>query len=247
MSQISTNMKVEYFDAVVVDIQDESPAVKRFYFKMPAIMEFRFKAGQFVMLDLPIEAKFTNRSYSIASAPSTDNIFELCIVLKEDGVGTPYLWQNIRVGSIVKCSAPLGKFTLPETIETPLCFIGTGTGIAPLRSMIYDIYNRGVTHQEMYLVFGNRLVQDVLYRKEFEELAAQHPEFKFLPVLSRETPNTWQGLNGYVHPIYMDIIGGQKVPMVFYLCGWSNMVREARDKLRELGYDKTNLKFELYD
>ena len=45
----------------------------------------------------------------------------------------------------------------------------------------------------------------------------------------------------------MDIIGGQKVPMVFYLCGWSNMVREARDKLRELGYDKTQLKFELYD
>ncbi|MBL0339451.1 MAG: hypothetical protein IPP71_00110 [Bacteroidetes bacterium] len=68
--------------------------VKRFFIQMPETMNFSFKAGQFIMLDLPIQSKYTNRSYSIASAPSSDNIFELCIVLKPTGLGTPYKWEN---------------------------------------------------------------------------------------------------------------------------------------------------------
>ncbi|MBK6641668.1 MAG: hypothetical protein IPG39_10725 [Bacteroidetes bacterium] len=73
-------MAYEFHDATVVDIIDETDMVKRFYIKMPNHMQFTFKAGQFIMLDLPIDSKYTNRSYSIASAPSTDNIlsYALC-------------------------------------------------------------------------------------------------------------------------------------------------------------------------
>src|SRR5688572_24819012 len=116
-------MKIEYHDTEVIDIIDETPVVKRYFFKFPDHIEFRFKAGQFVMLDLPIDAKFTNRSYSIASAPTEDNIFELCIVLKPDGKGTPYLFENVHAGSKVKCTLPLGKFFLPAELDTDLCFI----------------------------------------------------------------------------------------------------------------------------
>jgi len=120
-------MAYQYTPATVVDIQDETDVVKRFYIKMPDDMEFRFRAGQFIMLDLPIDSKYTNRSYSIASAPSTDNIFELCIVLNPKGMGTPYLFEKINIGSTLMVSKVLGKFVLPETIETDICFICTGT------------------------------------------------------------------------------------------------------------------------
>jgi CDP-4-dehydro-6-deoxyglucose reductase len=239
-------MAVQYHDAEIIDIIDESPIVKRYYFKMPESLGFTFKAGQFVMLDLPIEAKFTNRSYSIASAPNNEGTFELCIVLKEDGMGTPYLWKNIEVGTKVKTAGPFGKFVLHDEINTDLCFIATGTGIAPLRSMLLDIYEKNIPHKDIYMIFGNRKEQDILYRAEMEALQAKHPEFKFIPVLSRPD-DTWKGATGYVHPYYMDYLGNEKKEVVFYICGWSSMVREARDKLKEIGYSKLELKFELYD
>ena len=116
-------MAYEFYDATIIDIIDENDVVKRFFIKVPEERPFSFKAGQFVMVDLPIDSKFTNRSYSIASAPSNDNIFELCIVLNPKGLGTPYMWENYKVGTTVKLSRVLGKFQVQEPIETDLCFI----------------------------------------------------------------------------------------------------------------------------
>ncbi len=82
-------MAYEFHDATIIDIIDETDVVKRFFIKVPDDRPFSFKAGQFIMFDLPIEAKYTNRSYSIASAPSDDNTFELCIVLNPKGLCTP--------------------------------------------------------------------------------------------------------------------------------------------------------------
>ena len=65
-------MAYQFFDCKMVDIKDENDVVKRFFIKVPDEIPFKHKAGQFIMLDLPIESKVTNRSYSIASAPSDD-------------------------------------------------------------------------------------------------------------------------------------------------------------------------------
>ena len=239
-------MAYTYHDATIIRIQNENDSVRRFTFKMPDSVDFRFKAGQFVMLDLPIAAKFTNRSYSIASPPSEDNTFELCIVLKPDGLGTPYLWNHVKEGDVIKCSDALGKFVLPENIDMELCFICTGTGIAPFRSMLLDIFNKNIPHKELYMIFGNRWIKDILYEKEMRELEVLHPEFHFIPVLSRETAETWNGETGYVHHVYDKLFADNR-KAYFYLCGWSAMVKEARDRLKERGYQRTELKFELFD
>jgi ferredoxin-NADP reductase len=238
-------MAYEFNDATIVKIEDESDIVKRYYIKVPDHIPFSFKAGQFVMLDLPIDAKYTNRSYSIASAPSTDNIFELCIVLKSDGLGTNYMWKNYEVGTTVKISRVLGKFGILEPIDTDICFICTGTGIAPLRSQVLDIYNRKLPYQNIYMVFGNRWEKDIIYRKEMEALEQSMPRFKFIPVLSRENPG-WTGATGYVHQVYEKIFADQR-PAKFYICGWASMLREARQRLEAMGYDKKSIRFESYD
>lgn len=238
-------MGYEFTDATIIKITDENEVVKRFFIKMPDTMQFSFKAGQFIMLDLPLDSKYTNRSYSIASAPSNDNIFELCIVLNPKGMGTPYMWENFREGSIVKVSRVLGKFVLPDPIDTDICFICTGTGIAPLRAQLIDIINKNLPHKNLYMVFGNRWTKDIIYRKEMEDLEAKYPEFKFIPVLSRDNDG-WTGRKGYVHPVYEEIFADKR-PAKFYLCGWSDMLKEARTRLEAMGYDKKSIKFELYD
>jgi len=238
-------MPYEFSDATIVKILDETDVVKRYFIKMPETAPFSFKAGQFIMIDLPLDSKYTNRSYSIASAPSDDHTFELCIVLNPGGLGTPYMWENFREGTVIKVSKVLGKFQLPDPIDTDICFICTGTGIAPLRSQLVDIFNKNIPHKNLYMVFGNRWEKDILYRKEMEEIEKQHPEFKFIPVLSRDNAG-WNGKKGYVHQIYEEIFSDKR-PAKFFICGWADMLKEARQRLEAMGYDKKAIKFESYD
>ncbi len=238
-------MSYKYFPCVITDIVTETDLVKRFFFKVPDEVPFTFKPGQFIMLNLPIESKYTNRSYSIASPPLKDNTFELAIVLNPKGLGTPFLWENTNKGATIEVSKPLGKFTLQQPIEEDLCFIGTGTGIAPLRSMILHIINNNIPYKNIYLIFGNRWEKDILYRKELDELASNNPDFHFIPVLSRDNPG-WSGKKGYVHAVYEELFADKR-SATFYLCGWRDMLHDARKKIEEMGYDKKKIKFESYD
>lgn len=238
-------MKYSYYPCHVTSIIDVTETVKRFFFKIDTEINFSFKPGQFIMFDLPISSKYTNRSYSIASPPSLDNTFELVIVLNPKGLGTPYLWEHVSVGSKLMVSKPLGKFVLNEPIVEDICFIGTGTGIAPLRSMILHIFNNSIAHKNIYLVFGNRWEKDILYREEMEAIASAHKNFSFIPVLSRDNSG-WTGKKGYVHSVYEELFKDKR-DATFYLCGWRDMLHDARKKLEALGYDKKKIKFESYD
>jgi ferredoxin-NADP reductase len=238
-------MAYQFTDATIVNIIDENDIVKRYFIKVPDEVPFTFKAGQFIMLDLPLDSKYTNRSYSIASPPTNDNIFELCIVINPNGLGTPYMFENYKVGSTVKISRVLGKFYLPDPIEHDICFICTGTGIAPLRSQLLDIVNKNIPHKNIYMVFGNRWEKDIIYRKEMEDIQQSMPEFQFHPVLSRQNDG-WTGKTGYVHAVYEEIFKDKR-PAYFYICGWADMLHEARKRLADLGYDKKFIKFESYD
>jgi phenol/toluene 2-monooxygenase (NADH) P5/A5 len=238
-------MAYQYYDCSVTKITDETEHVKRFYIQKPREIPFDFKAGQFVMLDLPIGSKVTNRSYSIASPPGPEESFELVISRNPVGVGTTYLFNEVKEGSVLKVSKTLGKFILPGSLDRDTCFLCTGTGIAPFRAQLYDIFNKGIPHKNLYMVFGNRWTKDILYREEFEKLAKSHPEFNFIPVLSRDNPE-WTGRKGYVHPVYEEIFADRR-PAYFYLCGWADMLKEARQRLEVMGYDRKDIRFESYD
>jgi ferredoxin-NADP reductase len=233
----------QYFECHVTDVIEATERTKRFLFQFPDEIDFTFRPGQFVMLDLPIASKVTNRAYSIASAPDGNN-FELVISKKPAGLGTNYLFHNVKKGSILKVTKALGKFSLPAPIERDICFICTGTGVAPFRSMLHHIYEKDIPHRKIYLVFGNRWAADILYRNEFEEVEKKHPDFKFIPVLSRETE--WTGRKGYVHQVYEELFADKR-PAWFYVCGWEEMTKDARIRIAEMGYDKKFIRFEVYD
>lgn len=201
-----------------------------------------FVPGQFVMLDLPIEGEFSTRSYSIASAPNRESWIELCIVLKPDGAGTPYLFEDVNRGSVLKVSEPQGRFVLEEGTE-PVCLICTGTGVAPFRSFIQHLEKQGLS-REVHLIFGNRTETDILYESEWTSLV-KAGRLHFYPVLSRSSAE-WAGVKGYVHEVYPALAEAHP-DWTFYLCGWSTMVKEAKNNLKALGFSRKQLKFELYD
>ena len=241
-------MPYHFYDSEVIDIIDVNPLVKRFFFRIPEVDKFNFGAGQFVMLDLPIESKIKTRSYSIASAPEGTNVIELVISLNEQGLGTPYLFSQVKKGAHLPLSQPAGKFMQPpaSNLETDICMVCTGTGIAPFRAYVKDIVNRNVQHKNIDLIFGSRYEKDLLYREEMENLAKTLPGFRYSAVLSREQSTSWTGEKGYVHNVYEKLYADKR-PAMFYLCGWKVMIKEARDRIINMGYDKKQVKFELYD
>jgi ferredoxin-NADP reductase len=241
---------------LVIRIENETANTRRYWIQVPELAEFDFEPGQFVTLDLPIHEKLNKRwrSYSIASWPDGTNIFELVIVLMDGGLGTTYLFNEIQVGSELTFRGPQGVFTLPDPIDRDLFFICTGTGIAPFRSMAHHILNHNIPHNNIYLIFGCRKLSDALYQQELKELAEKVTSFQYIPTFSREEPENYNHLirTGYVHSVYEEIIkGGNGVPAPvkpasFYLCGWKNMIDEAKQRIQALGYDRKSIHQELY-
>ena len=236
-------------DAVVTKIIQETTTTKRFWLALSTGIVFDFTPGQFVTLDLPIHEQKNKRwrSYSIASAPNGTNEFELVIVHLDGGAGTTYLFNEVTVGTVIKLRGPQGVFVLPQAIETDLYFICTGTGVAPFRSMILDMHQKKTPHQNIHLLFGCRQYTDCLYGHEFKALEAVEANFYYHPSFSRETEIREGARQGYVHATYKKLLDeGASKDAQFYICGWKDMVDEARTTLAELGIPKNQIHFELY-
>ena len=197
-----------------------------------------FVAGQFVAIAL--EEGGTERSYSIASRPGSAEI-ELCIALKPDGYISPALFA-MKPGDTLYLSEARGSFTLPLD-GTEVCMICTGTGIAPFRSMLLEALQKG-DMRTFYLISGNRCAAEALYHDEITALSARHPNFRYLPALSREEAAGFA--HGYVHPIYETLFADGRDAR-FLVCGWTAMLSDARRKLKEMGYNRRQYFFESYD
>ena len=229
---------------VVTHIEQVTPYTRRFLVTLPEVASFDFKPGQFVTLDLPIHEQRNKRwrSYSIASMPDGSNTIELIIVHMEGGTGSKYIFENIKVGDTLTLRGPQGVFVLPEDKEKEHFFICTGTGIAPFRSMLQYIHHKGLEGYKTHLIFGTRTQSDLLYHDEMQLLTMKKPEFVYRPTLSREQ---WAGDTGYVHNIYEELCS-QRQPASFMLCGWRDMIDEARERILKMGYDKKDIHIEIY-
>ena len=242
-------MPTTWYEGTITQIDTIAPNVRKFILRMPEGQKLEYKAGQFITIDLPIGDRRSQRwrSYSIAEAPvpGGNEELELCIVRSEDGPGTEFLFEAIDVGSTLKFKGPEGAFCLPEHVEKDLVMICTGTGVAPFRSMIRDLKNRKIPHRKIHLIFGTRFEEGILYREEWEELARSDSQFEFDVALSRQTD--WGGHKGYVHPIYSEHYSENRDDLKFMICGWTSMIDEAVENLLvKLGYDRTQIHYELY-
>jgi CDP-4-dehydro-6-deoxyglucose reductase len=247
-------MPWKWYDSKVIKIEDQTPNTKRFWVEIETNEPFDFKAGQFVTMDLPIHEKRLKRwrSYSIANAPDGGKVLEFCIVYLEGGAGTHYFFNEVEIGTPIRFKGPSGTFCLPDDIEKDLVLICTGTGVAPFRSMLWDIYHNEKKRRNIHLIFGTRHANGILYQDEFEDLADKMPEFKYSVALSREenlnsSDYSFETTKGYVHKLYQETYRENRADVDFYICGWSNMIDDAVENLiLKSGYDKSQVHYELY-
>jgi ferredoxin-NADP reductase len=224
-----------------------SGATKHLEFAVEGVNEFKFIPGQFVSIkQRKPDGKEHTRAYSLASAPRSNNTFDLCLNRVDDGFLSNWLC-DLEEGATVEFHGPHGMFTLREPHRDSV-FIATGTGIAPIRGMIHWLFERPERHEghEFWLVFGTRFEENLYYRDEFERIAREHSNFHYVPTLSR-CGELWTGCQGYVQDHVREIVGARK-DMQAYICGLHLMVNANRKLLKEeLGWDRKQIVFERYD
>ena len=207
---------------------------------------FGFVAGQWLSMkaNMPDGEEIT-RAYSIASPPNGDHRFALCLNRVQDGFMSNFLC-DMKEGAEISCQGPFGDFILRPPMRDTL-FIATGTGIAPIRSMLHWLLEEQSRHQgkQLWLVFGSRTEKDIYYHGEFRQLATHNPNFQYLPTLSRGDSG-WQGLRGYVQE-HIPFIARGRTDMHAYICGLEKMVKTNRELLKVLGWDRKSILYEKYD
>jgi ferredoxin-NADP reductase len=227
--------------AKLIESSEIAPEVRHFVFEVPEVETFTFVPGQFVSMNQVVSGKKITRAYSIASAPSETNRFELCLNLVHGGLLSPRLFA-MQPGDAVEIRPPLGMFVLRNPPRDTI-FIATGTGIAPFRSILKAQLNE--TSQAFTLIFGVRYETHLMYREEFDEMARRFPHFQFMPTLSRPA-DSWTGRSGHVQTHILEAIGERRDVDVF-LCGLKLMVDDVRNILKDMGFDRKQILFEKYD
>jgi CDP-4-dehydro-6-deoxyglucose reductase len=224
--------------AVLVESHEIAPEIRHFTFELAEADRFAYKAGQFVSLSAPIGGRTITRAYSLASREA-GNRFELCLNKVEDGLFSPMLFA-MQPGDSVDLAGPLGYFHWRGPARESI-LVATGTGIAPFRGMLQE----PLPDAPVTLVFGVRYEQNLMYRDEFEALAASAPNFRFLPVLSRGADD-WTGRRGHVQQHVLEALGDRRDVNV-YMCGMKAMVDDLRQQLKALGVDRKQIIYEKYD
>lgn len=238
--------RTESFVTRLVDKRDLSPWVRHFVFERTDGHAASFAPGQWYNLFLEVDGVELRRSYSIASAPDGTPRFELAITRVPGGPVSEHL-HSLALGAELRAVGPHGFFLRAADDPTPSLFVGTGAGIAPLRSMIEAALEAGST-APMSLLFGFRNEDDILYREEIEDWAKRHDNVSVRITLSRPPPS-WTGLTGYVQAHLVEAWSGLGAPHGnVYICGLDKMVHDVKAHCRgELSIGRKQVHQERFD
>ncbi len=191
--------------------------------KLPTKERLQFLAGQYIDIHTKDGKK---RSFSLANPPHNDDYLQLHVRLVPGGEFSEYVHNSMREREILRFTGPLGSFFLREDSDKPIIFLASGTGFAPIKSIVEYAIKKGI-QREMILYWGARTLADLYMPELASQWQMDLPNFTFIPVLSEPlTEDAWQGRTGFVHEAvlhdFADLSGFQ-----VYACGAPVMVEAA--------------------
>ena len=194
------------------------------HLKLPANERLQFLAGQYIEFLLK---DGTRRSFSMGNAPHDDELIQLHVRRVAGGQFTEHVFTKMKERDILRFEGPLGTFFLREDSDKPVVFVASGTGFAPIKSIIEHALKKGVA-RPMVLYWGGRRPKDLYLDELPRRWAAEHANFRYVPVISEAQPEDgWSGRTGFVHRAVMEDfpdLSGHQV----YACGVPIMVDSAR-------------------
>jgi CDP-4-dehydro-6-deoxyglucose reductase len=194
------------------------------YLKLPANERLMFLPGQYIDILLKDGSR---RSFSMANAPHDDEFVQLHVRHVPGGSFTDHVFKTMKERDILRFEGPFGTFFLREESEKPCVLVASGTGFAPIKAVIEAAIQKGIA-RPMTLYWGARRPKDLYLNGLPERWVAEHPGFKYVPVISDALPeDSWKGRVGFVHRAVMEDFPDLSDHQV-YACGVPIMVDSAR-------------------
>jgi CDP-4-dehydro-6-deoxyglucose reductase len=218
---------VQKMPARVTAIEKPAPDVAILKLQLPANVQLRYHAGQYVEFILRDGSR---RSYSMANAPHTQERspgVELHLRHMPGGKFTDHVFGAMREKEILRLEGPFGSFFLRDDDPKPMVLLASGTGFAPIKAIIEHLRFTNDARPAV-LYWGCRNKRDLYLHDWAAQQAAEMPNLAYVPVLSEPLPDDeWRGRTGFVHQAVMadlpDLSGHQ-----VYACGAPVMVESAQ-------------------
>lgn len=196
-------------------------------------------------------------AYSMANYPEEKGIIMLNVRIASPPPRQPdvppgrvssYLF-SLKAGDKVMIAGPYGQFFAKET-GNEMIFVGGGSGMAPMRSHIFDQLMRLHSKRKITFWYGARSLAEVFYQQDFDRLARDFPNFEWTIGLSEpQAEDNWHGATGFIHQILHDnYLKNHPAPedCEYYLCGPPLMISAVENMLYNLGVDAKNIMFDKF-
>src|SRR5215203_1228334 len=241
---LNTGIPLQLVYAEVEEIEALTHDIKRLVLKLVDPPEMNFLPGQYAELYIPEAEPEEHRAYSMANTTSSDERAEFIIKVYPGGRFSGLLDGELEVGQRMKMRVPFGVFTLRERSDGDVIFIGGGSGMAPILSILRHMAEKGIERKATYY-YGARTKKDLFYLEEMEKLAERLPgEFRFVPALS-EPDDDWDGETGLITDV-VNRLEDDLTGMEAYLAGPPPMIDAAEPVLMKKGVDDDDIYFDKF-
>ncbi len=193
------DIPIRIMPARVAKLEKLAHDVMQVSLKLADGQRLQFLAGQYI--DILLSAN-QRRSFSLATAPSSDELLQLHIRHVPGGHFTDHVFNKMKEKDLLRFQGPLGTFFLRDAeaaTQRPIILVAGGTGFAPIKSILEQAFANGLT-RPMHLYWGARARRDLYLDELPRAWMQQHAHFRYTPVLSETQPDDqWNGKQGWVH------------------------------------------------
>jgi len=217
--------------AEVIEVITETPSIKTI--RIEPEEPITFETGQFIELTIPGigEAPFTP-----SSRPAMKDIIEITIM--NVGKVTKKV-HELKNGDIVGVRGPFGKgYPIDKFKGKEILVIGGGCGFAPIRSLMYELFDRSGEFKKLIFRGGCKTPQELLYRGEIADWAKRKDLDIKLTVDKGDSG--WKGNVGVVTTILEDIDMDYENGIAIVV-GPPVMMKFSTKKLIEMGFKTENI------
>ncbi|MDT7040737.1 2Fe-2S iron-sulfur cluster-binding protein [Candidatus Nitronereus thalassa] len=195
---------------------------------------FSYLPGQFLTLTMPTGDKPIRRSYTMSSSPTQGYYCEITVKREEQGAGSRYLHDAVKVNDTLEVQAPSGKFVFAGKEADSIVLISGGVGITPMMSITRALTDMG-WNGDIYFIAACRDPEHLIFQSELKRLQARHPNLHIFIAMSRLEKDVDSYHRGR---IAKDLLA-QWVPDIaskwIHLCGAPPMMEAVKQMLAELG------------